>query len=187
MRRNTLLSLLCFLGVSGFAAADYQQIGDIRSLDTNNNGIYEEGEVDPNAAYQTGPCVYYCPVTRFREKKYCVKRYVQEPYTVQKKCCRMVKKYHTKRCCRYVPKYENVYYCKRICKKVPEYYDQTYCVEEPEYYCVPETKYRTRCVTEDKCCYEPYTCVEKRCVPCPPACPPVESCPTCPMGGCPSN
>jgi len=164
------------------------------------NGMYQaqemsgdyEGDAACPAPYQSGPCICYCPVTRFRPSYYCVNRSCQEPYTVQKKCCR------------YVPQY----YTKQHCRMVPEYYTKTYCRQVPEYYCVPETRYRTRCWQERKCRYIPYTTIEKKCIDnpdggcptCPTACPSDCPCPSdgydsqsaswsqgsCPSGACPS-
>lgn len=149
------------LGTSLFAFSNHAEAAhhNIRDLDTNNNGIYEACEVDPCESYQCGPCVCYCPVTRFRPCEYCETRTVKEPYTCQKRCCRYVKKY----------------FDKTFCKYVPEYYTQKYCVEVPEYYCVDETKYRCRQVKDKKCKYIPYTCWEKKCCDCndvaQPSCP----------------
>lgn len=161
-----LLGILCFcfpFGQSLFA----ERVNNVRDLDTNCNGIYETGEVNPCVEYQSGPCVAYCPVTRFKPKYYCEKKCIQEPYTVKKKCCRYVPQYFTKQYCRYVP----------------EYYTRTFCRQVPEYYCVNETRYRTRYVTEQKCCYLPYTCVEKRCYECPPS---AIASSGCPSSGCPA-
>lgn len=150
-----------------------ERIGNVKDLDTNCNGMYEEGEVNPCAEYRTGPCVCYCPVTKFRPKYYCEKRCVEEPYCVQKKCTRYVPQYYEKKCCRYVPEY----YTKTFCRKVPQYYTQTYCRQVPECYYVTETKYRKRYVSERKCRYEPYTTIEKCCV----------DEPVCGSGGCASG
>ena len=166
------LAAALVLLTTGLSAQNY----DISRLDANGNGIYEQGEVDPNCAYPSGPCTVYCPVTKFKEKKYCVKHCVQEPYTVRKKQCRQVPQYYTK----------------KFCKYVPQYYEKTFCRMCPEYYYTCETKYRNKYVTEDKCCYEPYQCVETRtidnCVACPqPACPtPACPAPACPAPACPT-
>lgn len=161
---------LCTLFGQGLYA---ERINNVRELDTNQNGIYEENEVNACGEYQCGPCICYCPVTRFKPKYYCVDRCEQEPYTVKKKCCRYVDQYYTKKHCRYVPQY----YTKTYCRQVPEYYSQSYCRKVPEYYYTCETKYRNKIVKEKKCRYEPYTCWEKRCIDAP------NGCPTCPGDG----
>ncbi len=121
-----------------FAArsSDIPAYCDIRQLDTNGNGIYEEGEVDPCTEYRCGPvrCTY--PVTKFKRRTYCTKRCVKEPYTVRKKCVRYR----------------------------PEYYTKTYCKKVPECYYTCETRYRTRVVNDEHCCYEPYTYCKTACL-----------------------
>lgn len=157
-----LLLMGAFLLCSSLSMADAaEKIRNVRDLDANCNGIYEEGEVNPCGEYRTGPCVCYCPVTKFKPKYYCEKRCIEEPYCVQKKCTRYVPQYYTKQCCRYVP----------------QYYTKTYCRQVPECYYVTENKIRKRYVTERKCRYEPYTCIEKCCV----------DEPVCGQGGCPSG
>jgi len=151
-----------------------QVVRDVRELDANHDGVYNEGEVDPCASYQCGPCVCYCPVTRFTKQNYCETQCVQEPYTCQKKCCRYVDKYYSKKCCRMVPQYYEKkccrqvpeyydktccrmisvpqYYTKRCCRQVPEYYSVTCCRQVPEYYCTQECRkcpeYYTECETK---------------------------------------
>lgn len=131
---------------------------NIQDLDRNQNGLYDEGEVNPNCEYQSGPCICYCPVTTFRPRYYCTCNCVDEPYTVQRRCCRYVPQYYEKTCCRYVP----------------QYYTQQYCCYVPEYYCVPETRCRKKYIREQHCCYEPCTYYKRTCVPCPPT----SGCPT---------
>jgi hypothetical protein len=146
------------------------RINSARDLDSNNDGYYTAGEVDPNCEYPSGPCVCYCPYTKFEPCYYTVKRCVEEPYTEYKRCCRYVPKYYDKQCCRYVP----------------QYYTQTCCKYEPEYYCVPVQKCRTREICERKCRYVPCTYTKKSCVECPPA---DNACPggSCPGGVCPAR
>lgn len=121
------------------------------SYNNNSGRVYQEGEVDPNSSFVSGPCVCYCPVTRYKPEYYCETHCVQEPYECKKRCCRYRTETYTKQHCRYVPQY----YTKTYCRQVPEYYDEC------------ETKYRTKHVKEKKCCYKPYTCIEKRCCDCP--------------------
>ncbi|NGX43369.1 MAG: hypothetical protein K940chlam7_01666 [Chlamydiae bacterium] len=183
--KNILIATFAFLVAISTVSAE--QVRNIRSLDSNNNGMYEEGEINPSGEYRTGPCVCYCPVTRFKQKKYCVKRCYQEPYTVRKKCVRYVNQPYQKQQCRYV----NQYYTKTYCKKVPEYYCVTCYKKCPEYYYTCETKSRTKYYNEEKCHYVPYTCIERKCIdPCA-VCPdgdgaqyarPVSS--SCPSGSC---
>src|SRR5271167_428894 len=97
------LAMILFVGVSASAFGD--RVNNVRDLDTNGNGIYEPGEVDPCKEYQSGPCVCYCPVTRFKTENYCVTRCVEEPYTVDRKCCRWVDQPYCVKKCRYVPQY----------------------------------------------------------------------------------
>ncbi len=134
----------------------------IRALDANGNGVFDEGEVDPNREYSAGPCECYCPVTTFKPEYYCTTRCVEEPYCVQKKCTRYVPKYYTKQFCRYVP----------------QYYTKQYCKQVPECYYVTETKTRQKQIKEQHCRYVPCTTVKRTCLDvCPlpeaPACPPV--------------
>lgn len=151
--KKTLMMIMAFsmMSILSLSAA---YVGNISSLDRNGNGIYEPGEVDPCKEYQSGPCYCYCPTTRFKPEYYCTTRCVQEPYTVPKRCCRMVPKYYEQECCR----------------MVPQKYTQTYCKYVPEYYCVNETKYRTRQVRDTHCRYQPYTYVKKTCCPAPNNC-----------------
>lgn len=135
-------SLATTLSVSGLSAYT-----DIRSLDANCNGRFDEGEVNECSAYVTGPAKCTYPVTRFQKCNYCTQRCIWEPYTCEKKCCRYVDKYYTK----------------QYCKMVPQYYTQTYCKKCPEYYTVCETKYRKRYVTDEHCYYKPYTTCETTC------------------------
>jgi len=177
------LILCTFFGQSLDAATQRARVRNVRDVDTNKNGIYEQSEVNAcGGECQAGPCVCYCPVTRFKPKYYCVERCEQEPYTVKKKCTRYVNQYYTKKHCRYVPQY----YTKTYCRKVPEYYCKTYCRKVPETYYTCETKYRNKVVKEKRCRYEPYTCWEKRCIDAPDGC---SSCPqprsSCPGGSCP--
>lgn len=125
------------VGIAMLSSAGlYADNRGVRHLDTNGNGIYEEGEVDPCREYRCGPARCTYPVTKFKKKTYCTKRCVKEPYTVRKKCVR----------------YKNEYYTKTYCRKVPETY----------YTC--ETRYRNRWVTDEHCCYEPYTVCKTECV-----------------------
>lgn len=181
-----VMPLICLFAVSGLEAA--QQVNDVRQLDSNQNGRYDEGEVDPCASYQTGPCTCYCPVTRFRAKNYCETKCVQEPYTCTKKCCRYVDQTCTKKCCRYVPQYYEKtccrqvpqaytktccrmvqvpqYYEKTCYRQVPEYYTKTCCRQVPEYYdqsyCKKVPEYYTVCETKyrNKYVQEPRCCYE---------------------------
>lgn len=123
-----VLPLVCFFFASELNAASY----DVRSLDANNNGVYESCEVNENTCVQSGPCTCYCPVTRFRPVNYCETKCVQEPYTCEKKCCRYVDECYSKKCCRKVPQY----YDKQCCRMVPECYTKTCCrmVQVPQYY-----------------------------------------------------
>jgi len=140
----------------------------------NGGKVYEPGEIDPSCSYQSGPCVCYCPVTRFREEKYCTQRCVYEPYTVEKKCCRYVDQGYTKKGCRYVdqpyevkctkmvPQYSTKscvryvkvpqYYERSCCKMVPECYTKTCYKKVPQYYDIPCSKkvpqYYTECETK---------------------------------------
>lgn len=166
-----VMPVMCLLLTSGLNA---EQVNDIRSLDANQDGRYDACEVNPNACYQSGPCTCYCPVTRFRPKTYCETKCVQEPYTVSKKCCRMVDVPDCKKCCREVPQY----YEKTCCRQVPQYYTKTCCrmVQVPQYYektccrMVPEyySKKCCRMVKEyydepcTKKCPEYYTVCETR-------------------------
>ena len=134
---------------------DFGRMRHISEVGSGNNGYYNEGEVEPDCEYRSGPCVCYCPVTKFKPCYYTCKRCVQEPYCEYKRCCRMVPQYYEKQCCRMVPQY----YCKTCCKQVPEYY------------CVPVQKCRTRVICERKCRYVPCTYMKKTCVDCPPSCP----------------
>lgn len=149
----------------------YVRTNDIRSMDPDGDGYYQEGDIDPNCAYQSGPCVCYCPVTRFKPQHYCTTRCEKEPYTVTKKCTRCVPEYYQKTCCRMVPQY----YCVTKCRYKTECYDEC------------KTCYRNKYCKDWHCRYVPYTCIEKRCIDCPaptqsPCCPaPVcPVCPTCP-------
>jgi hypothetical protein len=169
MKKLVFLACCGFLGIGSFGHAE--QIRDIRSLDTNNNGVYEPGEVNSCEEYRSGPCVMYCPVTRFKEEKYCVKKCVKEPYTVCKKQCTYVDQAYTKRCCRYVPQY----YTKTFCKQVPQYYDEPCTKKVPQYYNTYETCYKDKYVTEEKCRFVPYTCIEKSYVNSPNDCTPCNS------------
>lgn len=152
----------------------YARFDDIRGK-ADENGYYQEGDIDPNCAYQSGPCVCYCPVTRFKPCYYCTNRYEKEYYPCYKNCYRYVPQYYQKQCCRYVPQY----YCQTCCRYVKECYK------------VCEQKCRTKCCKDWHCRYVPYTCVEKRCMdncPTPACCPAPTCCPApacCPTGGCP--
>lgn len=104
--------------------------------------------VDPCKEYRgSGPSVCWCPQVRYIPQNYCTTRCVQEPYTVQKQCCR------------YVPEnYELTH-----CRYRPEYYKTQHCRYKNEYYCVCETKCRPKCVTEKVCRYVPVTYYKKEC------------------------
>lgn len=137
-----IFSLLAFLSLCTLSNLSAAATTPVREMNIDPNGVYQEGEVDPNACYQSGPCVCYCPVTRFRPEYYCETKCVEEPYTVEKKCCRYVDQNYTKKCCRYVDQpYEKQccrmvpeYYTKTCCRMVPEYYEKQYCRNVPEYY-----------------------------------------------------
>lgn len=148
MKKMFLASSIFLFVCSTFSVDALQKVNDIRELDKNGDGCYEEGEVNPCEEYQTGPCVCSCPVTRFKPQYYCEKKCVQEPYCVQKKCTR------------YVPEY----YTKQFCRMVPQYYTKTFCKKVPECYYVSETKYRNRYIMEKKCKYVPYTVMETCCI-----------------------
>jgi hypothetical protein len=135
------LAIIMGTGFSGVAMADYRAMEESEM---------EQNGVDPNGCYQSGPCVCYCPVTRYKKEEYCVQKCVKEPYVCRKKCCRYVDQCYTKTRCRYVPQY----YEEKCTRKVPEYY----------YTC--EEKCKDKYVTEKRCRYVPYTCMEKKCVPC---------------------
>lgn len=166
MKKFIIFGLMCCCSIAAMSLDAAQRVRNVRDLDTNCDGCYDPCEVNPCEEYQTGPCTVYCPVTRFKPQYYCEKKYVDEPYCVQKKCTRYVPQYYTKQYCRYVP----------------QYYTKTYCRKVPECYYVTEEKCRKRCVTEEKCRYIPYCCVEKRCVDCPiDNC--EQSCNTCGSGG----
>lgn len=150
MRKLIIFGLLSCCTIFSLSLDAAPRIRDIRDLDTNCDGCYDPCEVGPCDEYQTGPCVAYCPVTRFKPQYYCVNTYVDEPYCVQKKCTRYVPQYYTKQFCRYVP----------------QYYNQTYCRKVPECYYVTENKCRKKCVQEQKCRYIPYTVCEKKVFDC---------------------
>ena len=126
----------------------YQNIRSVRDLDTNGNGQYDPGEVDPSCAYRCGPCVCYCPVTRFKPQYYTTCRCEQEEYKSYKRCCRQVPQYYERTHCRYKP----------------EYYKTTHCRYVPQYYYVCETKCKPKYCYDKHCKYVPYTCWEKNCV-----------------------
>lgn len=165
MKKLTLcLTLLCAIAATPvlFAARAEESL---RHLDVNGNGNYEGAQ--PNVEYKTGQCVCYCKVTKFEPQEYCTTRCVQEPYTVDRKCCRKVPEYYTKTHCRYVP----------------EYYTTSHCRYRNEYYCVPETKYKTRTIVDTHCRMVP-RCYVKRCCVDADVCQPSGGCPT---GGCPTG
>lgn len=161
MIKKCLFAAALLLGISSqYASAEIsnvQRVDRISDLDLNRNRVYEQGEVDDCTEYRTGPCVCYCPCTKFKRCDYTTTRCVQEPYCVQKRCCRYVPCYYPVQRCRYVPQY----YCEQCCKYVPQYY------------CVPETRYRTRTICEPHCYYQPCCYTRKMCC-------------ECPSGGCPA-
>jgi hypothetical protein len=77
-----LFASLTVLFTSSAFAANHQ---NMRHLDSNGNGQYDPGEVDPCQEYISGPCDVYCPVTKFKEECYYTTHCVEEPYTVRKK------------------------------------------------------------------------------------------------------
>jgi hypothetical protein len=105
------------------------------------------GQVDPNCEYPSGPCVCECPYTRYTPQYYCTTRCYQEPYTVQKKCTRMVPQYYEVTKCRYVPQYYTVQCCRQV----------------PENYCVEEVKYCTKQTKDWHVRYIPYTYTKRTC------------------------
>lgn len=135
---------------------DFSRMRNINEVGPSNNGYYNEGDVQPDCEYRSGPCICYCPVTKFKPCYYTEKRCVQEPYCEYKRCCRMCPQYYEKQCCRYVP----------------QYYSKTCCRQVPEYYCVPVQKCRTRVICERKCRYVPCTYMKKTCIECPTTCQP---------------
>lgn len=141
--------MVAMLSLNCLSAQNY-----VRNLDANDNGVYEEGEVDACQEYVCGPARCTYPVTRFKKCSYCTKRCVCDPYCVKKKCCRYVNQYYTKQHCRYVP----------------QYYTKTYCRKVPQYYCVEQTRYRKRYITDTHCYYKPYRYCKTTCCdmnPCP--------------------
>lgn len=149
MKKLCILAAVLCLGL----IPQYGAAAGIQDLDTNHNGIYEPGEVDPCCEYQTGPCVCDCPYTKFKPCYYYTTRCVQEPYCVQKKCRRYVPQYYEVTKCRYVPQYYTVQCCRQV----------------PEDYCVDETRYCTKQVKDCHCKYVPYT-YHKQCCYWPDQC-----------------
>ncbi len=157
------IAFLCLFTLPTAAMAD-QHGGysnqNIHDLDTNHNGQWDQGEVDPCCAYRCGPCICYCPVTKFKPQYYKTCRCEYETYNCYK------------RCCRYNPQY---YECTH-CRYVPQYYKTTHCRQVPEYYYTCEEKCRPKYVYDCHCRYCPYTCWEKSCVD--------QGCQSCADQGC---
>lgn len=164
----SLLALCCsFVLVS--------QADAMNANNGNSNGLYHDQNIDCSKEYKcAGQCVTTCPVKTYKRCNYCVTKYYQEPYTVQKQCCRQVPQY----------------YEKTHCRMVPEYYKTTHCRYVSQPYTVCETKYRCKSYQENHCYYKPCIKYKTFCTPCQgeepcpqPACP--CPCPApCGNGGC---
>jgi hypothetical protein len=119
--------------------------------------------VDCNSETPCGNCTCTCAFKRYRAIPYCVTKYYQEPYCVQKQCCTQVPQYYQVTCC----------------KMVPQYYQVTKCRMVPQPYTVCETKYRTKSYCEQHCTYQPYIIYKTFQTPCGNVCGGCGSC-----GGC---
>lgn len=104
-------------------------------------GCYTDQCIDTCKEYRaSGTCTVTCPYKKYRAIPYCVTRYYQEPYTVQKQGCNQVAQY-----------YQTTH-----CKMVPQYYQVTRCRMVPQPYTYNETHYRTRSYQERHVTYQPY-------------------------------
>ncbi|CDR34082.1 Conserved putative secreted protein [Criblamydia sequanensis CRIB-18] len=168
---------------------NYDNAPMVNDAQPYDNGIVEQAACPPE--HPAGEC--WGLFVKYDPCYYNDWRCVEEPCTVQKKCCRMVPQYYQVQKCRYVPQYYSETCCKQVpeyycvdqcytkkryvcdkkcryvprqkCRYVPQYYSETCCKQVPEYYCVDQCYTKKRWVCDKKCRYVPRYYYKKVCVP----------------------